>query len=382
MTPIWSSRKVVVCVGTGGVGKTTVSAALAIAAASAGKKTLAMTIDPARRLANALGVADIGNVEREIPAENLRPYGVQLRAPLFAMVPDAKRIFDDLVERASPDQAACQRILHSRLYQHFSSALVGSHEYAAVQKLHELYAAGAYDLIVLDTPPSQNAVDFLDAPGRMLDFLDSETMQWLLKPYMLSGKFSLKVLDLGSSLLLGTLGKLAGGETLREIADFLISFRGMVDGFTRRSREVKKLLTSEELVFALVTGPRASQHRAMLKFRDELLAQDMRIGCIVVNRLVPALSWQQSYDAFSRYIENTLGDAEPLAIAPLIAACDQQRALAKTDQENIAQLCRVTAGTPVWSLPELSTDIHDLEGLTRLQHSLMVAGDTLRPDSH
>ncbi|MBI3180157.1 MAG: AAA family ATPase, partial [Deltaproteobacteria bacterium] len=152
MSP-WDGRKVVVCVGTGGVGKTTTAAALAIAAAAAGRRTLVMTIDPARRLANAMGIAEIGNLEREIPSERLAAYGVQLKAPLFAMMPDVKRTFDDLVRRTAPNPEARDRILNSRIYEYFSTSLVGSHEYAAVEKLYEVYASGAYDLIVLDTPP-------------------------------------------------------------------------------------------------------------------------------------------------------------------------------------------------------------------------------------
>ncbi|MEL6544494.1 MAG: ArsA-related P-loop ATPase, partial [Myxococcota bacterium] len=157
MTALWSDRKVVVAVGTGGVGKTTVSASLALAAAASGKKTLVMTIDPARRLANALGISDSGNTEHELSPEELARHGIEVSEPLWAMMPDVKTTFDRLVERFAPDSQRREAILRNQIYEHFSTALAGSLEYAAVERLYEVYSSGRYDLIVLDTPPSRNA---------------------------------------------------------------------------------------------------------------------------------------------------------------------------------------------------------------------------------
>ncbi|MEE8409273.1 MAG: ArsA-related P-loop ATPase [Myxococcota bacterium] len=377
MSFIWEGRRVVVCVGTGGVGKTTTAAAIALAAASQGLRTLLMTIDPARRLANALGVADLGNVERELPPEHFAPHGVELRAPLWAMMPDSKRIFDDLVERTSPNEETRQRILRSRIYQHFSSALAGAHEYAAVQKLQEVYSAGRYDLIVLDTPPAQNAVDFLDAPSRMLDFLETETLQWLLKPYVLSGKFSVRVLDLGSSFLLRTLGKLAGVETLREIADFLIAFSALYDGFRERSRQVKDLLASDDIAFVLVTGPQPSQQRAMLQFRDELHAEGLRVRCVIANRVRHLAATPELEKRFGEHVRRVLTAHAPDTadrIVDIVRGIGEEIRLAALDCQTIAALGEKLEGTPILTLPELPTDVHDMTGLARLQRAFESRG--------
>lgn len=370
MSAIWQGRRIVICVGTGGVGKTTVAAAMALAAAAEGLRTLVMTIDPARRLANALGIGNIGNIEREIPPSHFAPHGVQLRAPLWVMMPDAKRTFDDLIERSAPNEETRQRILRSRIYQHFSTTLAGAHEYAAVQMLYQVYVEDRYDLIVLDTPPSQNALDFLDAPSRILDFLETETMQWLLKPYLLSGRFSLKILDLGSSFLLSTLGKLAGGETLRELADFLLSFSGLYDGFRKRSLKVRNLLASDEIAFTLITGPTASQQRAMLQFRDELHAEGMRVRAVVSNRTRTLANDAAAVAAFNEHVTRRLPDVG--AAARVREALREEAARANLDQANIARLREAVGGTPVITLPELATDVHDLEGLATL-HALLAA---------
>ena len=354
MSRLWDSRKVVVTVGSGGVGKTTVAASLAIAAASAGRRTLVMTIDPARRLAQALGVADVGNVERQIPAERFAALGVTLEAPLWVMMPDVKRTFDEIIERAPLSSERRQQIFSNRIYQHFSSALVGSHEYAAIEKLYEVYQGRHYDLIVLDTPPSQQVVDFLDAPNRVLDFLENETLQWLLKPYALS----LKVLDAGSAFFWRTLGSMAGGNTLRELAEFIISFRTMYEGFRERSHRVRELLTSDDLAFVLVTTTAPVQRHAMLRFRNELASQGLSVHALVINRVRPMPSW------------HALGEelvAVDVEVAERVCrAAQEELTLARADDQAVRELTQGLGGMPVVELPEQPSDIHDLAGLTAL----------------
>ena len=177
MTPLWEKRRVIACIGAGGVGKTTTSAAIGLAAARAGRRTLVMTIDPARRLANAMGLPEFGNIEREIPADLIANLGVTLAAPLWAMMPDIKRTFDGLIQQVAADRERQQKIFQNRLYQEFSTALHGTLEFAAVEKLYEVYTDDRYDLIVLDTPPSRSAVDFLEAPGQLTEFLEHESWQ-------------------------------------------------------------------------------------------------------------------------------------------------------------------------------------------------------------
>jgi len=370
MKPVWEGRKVVVCVGTGGVGKTTAAAGLGIAAAASGLRTLVMTIDPARRLANALGIADLGNVEREISAEMLAIHGIVLEAPLWVMMPDVKRTFDQLIERTAPDAESREKVLGNRVYQHFSSALAGSHEYAAVEKLYEAYATGRYDLIVLDTPPSQNAVDFLQAPGRVLDFLETETLQWLLKPYVLSGKISLKLLDFGSSIMLRTLGKLAGGDTLRELAEFVFSLQGMYDGFRERSRRVKALLRSQENAFVLVTAPAPSQIRAMLQFRRELQGEGLRVRSIVVNRVREPPPAPEVQAACFDYLTSTLAPMGETTVELTRRALEDELRLATMDQRAIEELRGRLADTEIILLPELAIDVHDLAGLAEVTLNL------------
>ena len=233
MPPIWHGHKLIVCAGTGGVGKTTVSATIAIAAASQGLTTLVMTIDPARRLANALGIEYVGNVEKQVSEEFFAPYDFQLNAPLWVMMPDVKQTFDGLINKLQSSEKKRNKILNNRFYQQLSTTLAGAQEYAAVEKLYEVYHSGKYDLIVLDTPPSQNAIDFLEAPGKMLDFLENESLQWFIKPYAIAGKLSMRMLDFGGNLMHRTLGRLAGGDTLKQLAEFLLAISAMFDGFKK-----------------------------------------------------------------------------------------------------------------------------------------------------
>lgn len=363
--PIWEGRKVVVNVGTGGVGKTTVSAAMAVAAAASGRRTLVMTIDPARRLANALGLPSFGNVEHRIEAEQLEPYGVRLSAPLWAMMPDVKRTFDELIESFAPNDEKKRAILNNRIYQHFSTVLAGSHEYAAVEKLHEVYTSGRYDLIVLDTPPSGNAVDFLEAPSRIIDFLEQDTVQWLVKPYALAGRFSLKLLDLGSSFISKTIGKLAGTDTLRELAEFVLGFQGMYEGFRERSRRVKELLASDEVAFTLVSSTQRAQNDAMFRFKEELAAEGLKVRALVVNRVrnVPErVDGAESRAAIAQALEPLGAPARQAALEAL----NDEVLLARADKDAVQRLAERVGGVPTTLLPELSSDVHDLASLAAL----------------
>ena len=197
-------KRIAVCVGSGGVGKTTVAAAIALARAAEGGKALVCTIDPARRLANALGLASLGNVESRVPDHAFREAGLRPAGELFAMMLDVKRTWDDLVARHAPDRARRERIYQNRLYQQLSGALGGSQEFMAMEKLYELATERDYDLVVLDTPPTAHALDFLDAPDRILDFLGNETARALLLPALSAGKLGLRVFQLGGAYVART----------------------------------------------------------------------------------------------------------------------------------------------------------------------------------
>ncbi|HEY5677175.1 MAG TPA: ArsA-related P-loop ATPase, partial [Myxococcales bacterium] len=249
-----AGKRVAVCVGSGGVGKTTVAAALALGRALQGGKVLVCTIDPARRLANALGLEALGNVESHVPAHKFREAGLAPKGQLFAMMLDVKRTWDDLVARHAPDRARQERIYQNRIYQQLSGALAGSQEYMAMEKLYELATERDYDLIVLDTPPTAHALDFLEAPERILDFLGNESARLLLAPAVSAGKLGLRLLQLGSSYVAKTLGKFTGAEVLRDLAEFMATFQGMYEGFKDRAAAVRALLAEAQVGFVIVAS--------------------------------------------------------------------------------------------------------------------------------
>ena len=231
-----ANHDTLVCVGSGGVGKTTVAATIALRAAVDGKGSLVCTIDPARRLANALGLDALGNAETPIPAAAFEKAGLQPKAAMRAMMLDMKRTWDELIERRAPPDKR-DKNLSNRFYQSMSSALAGSQEYIAMEKLWELRTQRDYPLIVLDTPPTAHALDFLDAPNRILDFLDNEAAKWLLTPALAAGKVGLKLFNLGSSYVAKTLTKFTGVETLQGLAEFMSSISGMNQDFRERATQ-------------------------------------------------------------------------------------------------------------------------------------------------
>ena len=249
-----ASKRVIVCVGSGGVGKTTVSAALALKGAQLGRKALVLTIDPARRLAASLGLSELGNAETRISTDMLRAAGLEPKGELFAMMLDLKRTWDDLIIKRAPADRR-EAILGSRFYQQLSSALAGSQEYIAMEKLVDLRLNRDYDLLVLDTPPTAHALDFLDAPNRVLDFIGNERVRSLLSPALKAGHLGLKVLNLTGGYFVRTLSRLTGFALLQELADFLGTLAPMYDVFKERAVKVKQVLGSQETAFVLVTSP-------------------------------------------------------------------------------------------------------------------------------
>ena len=219
-------RRVVVCVGPGGVGKTTVAATVALRAAIEGKRVLVVTIDPARRLANSLGLERLGNVEARIGAEHFARSCITPKGELWAMMLDVKRTSDDLVARHSTSPEQAERIYGNRFYQTASTVLAGSQEYLAMEKLYDLHEEERFDLVVLDTPPTANALDFLDAPNRVLDVLSNDSLRWLATPAVAAGKVGVRAVGMGSGYFIRQISKFAGVETLQALAEFLISMLG------------------------------------------------------------------------------------------------------------------------------------------------------------
>ena len=268
-------RSIIICCGSGGAGKTTTSAAVALAGALAGRKTCVVTIDPARRLADALGLAELSNEPRRIEG----PWSGEMSAVML----DAKRTVDDLVGRYSADAEQAERILSNRLYRNLTSALAGTQEYMAAEKLYELHATGDFDLVVVDTPPTRNALDFLDAPGRLTRFLENRVFRLLLMP----GRASLKALTVATQALLRTISKVAGSEIVEDAIAFFRAFDGMEEGFRERARRVEELLADSRTAFVLVAAPRRDSVDEARYFADRLAEAHQPVSALVVNRLHP-----------------------------------------------------------------------------------------------
>jgi anion-transporting ArsA/GET3 family ATPase len=362
-----ATRRIAVCVGPGGVGKTTVAAAVALDRAMQGGRVLVCTIDPARRLANALGLATLGNVESRVPDHKFAEAGLRPRGALFAMMLDVKRTWDDLVTRHAPDPARPERILRNRLYQQMSSALAGSQEYMAMEKLYELATDRDYDVVVLDTPPTAHALDFLEAPDRILDFLGNDTARALLAPALSAGKLGLRLAQLGGGYIARTLARFTGQAALSDLGDFLQGFQGMYDGFKERAAAVHGLLSRPEVGFVLVTSPSPAAIEEALALHERLHAESMPIAGIVANRATPDL-WPEGPlpgpaelaaagardGGFAERLARTLAEHQALAV-------EERRALSRL----FAAL-----DAPGVVVPRLETDIHDLAGLARLGERL------------
>ncbi len=368
-----SDRKVVVCVGSGGVGKTTLSAALALRAAAMGRRVCVCTIDPARRLANSLGLAELGNVESRVPDEKFVAAGLSPKGALFAMMLDLKRTWDDLVLRHAPPDRR-EDILQSRFYQQLSSALAGSHEYVAMEKLVELFESRRYDLIVLDTPPTAHALDFLDAPNRVLDFFGDDKVRKMLAPALKAGRLGLKMFNLAGGYFVKTLGKLTGLALLEELAQFLGSLAPMYDVFKERAAAVKELLGSSESAFILVTSPQPLTVDESISFHT-LLAQDaMPVGAIIANRVHQTGLSRPVPASDTAALANLLEGAPDALPGPLperlAAALADVETLEQMDAREIERLQRECAPTPVIAVPRLGTDVYDLGGLWELDRHL------------
>ncbi len=364
-----AERRIAVCVGPGGVGKTTVAAAIGLGHALEGARALVCTIDPARRLANALGLQALGNIESRVPEHKFAEAGLRPKGELFAMMLDVKRTWDDLVTRHAPDAGRRERILRNRLYQQMSSALAGAQEYMAMEKLYELATDWDYDVIVLDTLPTAHALDFLEALDRILDFLGNETARSLLAPAAAAGKLGLRLAQLGGGYIAKTLARFTGQAVLADLGDFLQSFQGMYDGFKERAAAVHALLSRPEVGFVLVTTPSAVAIDEVLALHERLHAESMPIAGLVANRVTPDL-WPDGPLPSIGELERALGGAgEEVLAARLLRTLSEHQTLAQAERRALGRLF-ATLDAPRAVVPRLETDVHDLAGLARLGERL------------
>jgi len=345
---------IVVFCGSGGVGKTTVSAAFALDAARNGQRACVVTIDPARRLANALGVAELTNVASRIEG----PWSGEL----WALMLDSKGTFDDLVRRYAVTDEQAEGILANRLYKNLSGALGGTQEYMAMEKLYELAEEGEYDLIVVDTPPSRNALDFLDAPRRMTGFLGHRLFQLLLTPT----RAYLRAVSVAMQGLLRTLSKVAGTEIIQDATTFFQAFAGMEEGFMARADHMRDLLARESTSFVLVTAPRADTVQEAGWFAERLAESGLEVAGLVVNRVYPR------FPATPHLPPAPAGSA----LAGLEENLRGYQTLNAREEAAFAELVRKLSPSPVARVPLLDIDIHDLGGLQVIADHLFARGGT------
>jgi anion-transporting ArsA/GET3 family ATPase len=357
-------RRICICVGAGGVGKTTTSAALAVGMAARGLKVAVVTIDPARRLANALGLEELGNEPRLVAPDRLP--GIELRGELWAMMLDPKRTFDDLIDRVAPSPERAEEIKQNGVYRQLSSAVSGSQEFTAIEKLYEL-AEADYDLLVLDTPPAHNAVEFLSAPGRLTAFLGGGALQALLRP---SG-IGMRLLGLGAAPVLAALKLVTGVDLVSDLTAFFTLLGGMTEEFNARAARVEQLLGATDTAFVLVSSAQDRPIDEAIRFRETLRRDELPfVGAIVnrVNQPLPAAAPERGAEA-SLPQDDVPGLPPELATRVLACAADHA-VLAQRDRANIERLRAAFAGEPILQVPDFSADVHDIEGLLAIHRVL------------
>ena len=379
-------REIVVCVGSGGVGKTTTSAVIGLQAALSGRRALVLTIDPARRLANSLGVDRLGNEPREIPLDRFDGIDREPGGELWAMMLDMKQSFDHLVNRYAPNAEAKHTILRNRLYQYFSTSLAGTQEYAAAERLYELYNEGKYDLIVLDTPPTSHALDFLEAPNRLIDAINNRALQWI-KPSA-RGRLGRGIMAVGTNYVIKTLSKFTGGEMLSELGIFLQAFSTLFGGFQERAAKVRELLTSDAATFAVISSPTAANIDEAIYFYDKLGAETASVGAFIVNRVHPSwvpttelnrpsVKMAQDLAGLHPAFESLDEEQQKVFARKLRTNAAEFQVLADLDAEAIDRLRdRVPNKIPLLRVPYFSRDIHSLAGLDYVRRALFVEEKT------
>ena len=379
MDGLLATKEIVVACGPGGVGKTTTAAAAAVmAAVRHGSKVLVLTVDPARRLADALGLDGIGNTEHRVPDEAFRAAGIKPRGQLWAAMLDTKESWDALIRRQAPDAQTRDEILANPLYQNIAGRFVQSHDYIAMERLYEIHADGDYDLIVVDTPPTRNALDFLDAPQRMADFFSSRLLRWLIVPYRS------RLVNVATRPFYQIADRILGTEFLADISEFFILFQSMYDGFVDRSESVGRLLSDRRTTFVVVSTLEAVPLREAEFFAEQLTSRHLHLGAIVLNKVLPSYLRGSESTALAQSIKDG-ASALAAELSPALTAVDPS--LGDTDQ--IARVLGEVADSylnfqvvalremeersllsvipdVLVTVPFFDTDLYDLAGLLRL----------------
>jgi anion-transporting ArsA/GET3 family ATPase len=369
-----ASREMILVAGSGGVGKTTIAAALGIAAAERQKsRVLVMTVDPAKRLATALGLEEFGNAPVRIDPSEFTEAGVKVRGEVWVAMLDTKAGWDELITRHAPDAATRDAVLANPLYENITRRFVHSHEYLVMEQLHDLHATGEFDLVIVDTPPSRNALSILDAPNRMIEFFGSRLLRWLTVPYRS------RLFTVASKPFYQVADRILGSRFLQDIADFFVLFQAMESGFVRRAREVEGLLVDPRTAFVVVTTLETAPSYEARFLARALIERGMSIGAMIANRVLPdelagsaaadsaALLLEQADGPLATAVADALGAPRKQVVAvldqiasrfddvALVAARESDR---RTELGDLAPL--------LLTVPWLPGDIHDLAGLGSL----------------
>jgi anion-transporting ArsA/GET3 family ATPase len=358
------TTEIIVCCGSGGVGKTTTSAALALRAAERGRKVVVLTIDPARRLAQSMGIEQLDNTPRPVPG-----VGAESGGSLDAMMLDMKRTFDEVVEsQASPEKA--RQILENPFYVALSSSFAGTQEYMAMEKLGQLHRQaledGSHDLIVVDTPPSRSALDFLDAPERLSSFLDGRFIRLLLAP----ARGPARLMTAGFSVVTNALTKVLGAQVLRDMQTFVAAFDTLFGGFRQRADQTFALLQADGTAFVVVAAPEPDALREAAYFVDRLTDDEMPLAGLVVNRVSPAARTDLSAEAAITAADRLRsGDSSSLTAGLLQLHADRVR-IVEREQHLCERFAASHPQVPTAFVPALAEDVHDLDGLRTIGEGL------------
>jgi anion-transporting ArsA/GET3 family ATPase len=363
-------KRICVCAGSGGVGKTTTSAAIALGMAAKGAKVAVVTIDPAKRLANALGLEELHNDPRRVEPERLAT-GLKVDGELWAMMLDPKRTFDELIERAAPTPERAEEIKANRVYSELSTAVSGSQEFTAVAKLYDLDQEHEFDLLVLDTPPSRSALDFLDAPQRLNSFLEGRALKALMRPTGVG----MRVLGRGASPLLAGLRRVTGVDLVTDLATFFGLLGDMTADFTARAQQVERLLRAPTTAFLLVSSAEREPIDEAIWFHRTLARTGLPFAGVVVNRVHhDLLSGSEPADVGTALRRTALSRDLATRVAENFR---DYHLLARRDDHNIERLAKALGRHPLVMVPQLDDDVHDLEGLLNM-HRYLFATDAER----
>lgn len=359
---IITTSRIIVCCGSGGVGKTTTAAALAVQAAHTGRRVVLITIDPAKRLADALGLDGLSNDPSRVD--------LACSGELWAMMLDARSTFDDVIRRESRDLEQQQAILQNPFYSNIASRLSGSQEYMAAEKLYELSNDERFDLVVVDTPPSREALDFLDAPQKLMNFLDHRVYRWLVMP----ARGGLRLLNFAAQPILKTIGRVIGADVLADAVNFFQAFEGIEEGFRQRCVAVQELLKSSSSKYIVVACAHNDTIQEAIYFTEQLAEANINITGVILNRLQPPFGKGSSAASLTaaRKADKT-GDS---AVAVLYRNLAHLRSLAEAQENALKPLLESSSGAVVVRLYQRAEDVHDLEAIAELGRDLVATTTT------